>query len=78
MKLTEKEREALSMLRALDGQQRDELLAQIRRASLANNIVSKVARKAGALKRIRTAPDYRIVKAFGTLPRGTKAPGSRG
>lgn len=73
MKLTAKEREALGQLRELDTQERDKLLADIRRAALANRIVLKAARKAGALrKKIRTVPDHKIVKAFGTLPTRSK------
>lgn len=68
MKLTAKEREALAMLRSLDAQQRDALLSEIRRVSLANQIVTNVGRRTGALKRVKTTPDHKIVKAFGTLP----------
>lgn len=72
MKLTAKEREALDMLRELDQQQRDKLLAQIRRAALANRIVAQAGRKANALKKVRTVPDHRVVGAFGTLPARTR------
>lgn len=68
MKLTDKERKAVTTLRALDAQQRDSLLAHIQRAALANDIVTRAGRRAGALKRIRTTPDHKIVKAFGLLP----------
>lgn len=77
MKLTEKERKALSALRALDAQQRDHLLAAIQRAALANKLVTDAGRKAGALTRVRTAPDHKIVKAFGLLPRRRKSVGDR-
>lgn len=72
MKLSAKEREVLGMLRELDAQQRDKLLGQIRRAALANRITANAGRKAGALKRVRTVPDHRIVGAFGTLPKQHK------
>lgn len=78
MKLTAKEREALAMLRELDAQQRNALLAKIRRAALANRIVVRAGRSAGALRQVRTVQDHKIVKAFGTLParsRQTKSAG---
>lgn len=69
MKLTAKERDALGMLRELDVQQRDKIMGDIKRAALANRVITKVARSTGALKRrLRTAEDHKIVKAFGTLP----------
>ena len=68
MKLTDKERLAVSMLRALDAQQRNKLLSDIRRAALANQAIMKAGRKAGALKKISPVANHRIVKAFGTLP----------
>lgn len=72
MKLTAKVREALELLQELDAQQRDKLLGQIRRAAIANRIIAKAGKKAGALKRVRTAPDHKVVKAFGTLPSNGK------
>ena len=69
MRLTAKEREALAMLRELDAQQRNRLLAAIRRAAMANRIIIRAGRQAGALQRIRPAPDYKIVRAFGTVPK---------
>lgn len=73
MKLTGKVKEAIGMLLELDVQQRDKLLADIRRTALANRIVAKVGRQAGALKRVRTVADHGIVKAYGHLPkRGPK------
>lgn len=68
MKLTAKEREALGLLRELDQQQRDKLLAGIRRAALANRVIAKVGRKVGALKKVRPVPDHKIVRAFGSIP----------
>jgi hypothetical protein len=73
MKLTAKEREALDMLRELDVQQRDKLLGQIRRAALAHRIVAKVGKKAGALKKVRTVPDHKVIRAYGTLPAKTRS-----
>lgn len=68
-KLSTKERDAVAHLRELDVQQRDKLLADIRRAALANRVIAK----AGKLKRVRSVPDHKIVKAFGILPtRGAK------
>lgn len=64
MKLTGKEKEALSLLRALDAQQRDRLLAQIQRAVLSNTIT----KKAGGLKKVQPVADHKIVKAFGKAP----------
>jgi hypothetical protein len=69
MKLTGKERDAVTLLRELDQQQRDKLLAQIRRAAVANRVIAKAGRKAGALKKVRPVPDHKIVRAFGTLPK---------
>lgn len=68
MKLTAKERDALANLRALDVQQRDKLLGDIQRAALATRVIAK----AGKLKRVRSVPDHKIVKAFGTLPKKRK------
>lgn len=65
MKLTNKERAALAELRELDAQQRDKLLADIHSTALANRITGK----AGRIKRVRTAEDHRVVKAFGLVPR---------
>jgi hypothetical protein len=68
--------EVVQMLFDLDVQQRDKLLADIRRAALAQRIVAKAGRKAGALRgRVNPVEDHRIVKAFGTLP---KAPTKKG
>lgn len=73
MKLTAKEREALSNLRELDSQEREKLMADIHRAALANRIVLKAARKAGSVRnKLRTVADHKIVKAFGTLPKKTR------
>lgn len=68
MKLTSKMKEAIGMLQELDTQQRDKILADIRRAALANRITAKVGRKAGALKRVRTVEDHKIVRAYGASP----------
>lgn len=62
------------MLRELDVQQRDKLLGQIRRAALANRIVAKAGKNAGALKKVRTVPDHKIVRAYGTLPAKARKP----
>lgn len=77
MKLTGKMKEAVDMLLELDSQQRDKILAGIRRAALANRIVAKVGRKAGALKRVRTVEDHKIVRAFGAVPKRRKSPPGR-
>lgn len=69
MKLTAKVREAVDMLMELDQQQRDKLLADIRRAALANRVIAKAGRKAGALKRVRPVADHKIVTAYGHLPK---------
>lgn len=71
-KLSAKERDAVGMLRELDVQQRDKILEDIRRAALATRIIAKAGRNAGALKRVRSVPDHKIVKAFGTLPKSRK------
>lgn len=68
MKLTQRERVAIAMLRELDAEQRNKLLSDIKRAALANRIIVKAGRRAGALKRIRPTPDHRIMRAFGTVP----------
>lgn len=73
-KLTAKERDAVGMLRELDVQERDKILSDLHRAALANRVVAKIGRNAGALKRVRTVADHKIVKAFGTLPSKTKKP----
>lgn len=61
MKLTPKERAALSMLRRLDERQRAELLGQIRRQLLANRITARV----GRLRRLKIVGNEKIEKAFG-------------
>lgn len=68
MKLTDREKMAIAMLRALDSEQRNKLLADIKRVALANKIITQAGRKAGALKRVRSTPDHKVVGAFGTLP----------
>lgn len=65
MKLSNKEKQALNMLRHLNAQQRDSLLAKIERAYLAN----RIAERAGNLRRVKPVPDHKIVKAFGAAPR---------
>lgn len=65
MKLTGKEKMAVSMLRELDAQQRDALLAKIERAAIANRATTRAARKAGQQSKVRTVRDFKIVKAFG-------------
>lgn len=78
MKLTDRERRALTMLRNLDAQQRANILATIERAAIANEIVTRAGRRAGALKRVRTTPDHKIVKAFGAIPAlARRRPGSQ-
>lgn len=64
MKLTSKEKEVLSILRELDALQRDRLLARMRRAAIA----SRATAKAAQVKRVRTVPDHKIVKAYGLPP----------
>lgn len=72
MKRADRMKEAVAMLLELDVQQRDKILADIRRAALAQRIVAKAGRKAGALRDIRTVEDYKIVRAFGAIPGRTK------
>lgn len=74
MKLTAKEQEALALLRELDVQQRDKLLGQIRRAALANRIIAKAGKHAGALKRVNPVADHKIIRAYGSLPSKGKRP----
>lgn len=69
MKLTDRERLAVTQLRSLDAQQRNKLLNDIKRAALTNRIITQAGRKAGALKQLRPAPDHKIVRAFGLLPK---------
>lgn len=65
MKLTAKERLAISLLRKLDTQQRDNALADIGRQVLANKITLRV----GKLRRLKTAEDRVIEGAFGSVPK---------
>lgn len=72
MKRTDKLKEVIDMLLELDVQQRDKILADIRRAALAQRIVAKAGKKAGALKQVRTVEDHKIVRAYGTIPARAK------
>lgn len=70
MKLTAKVRDAVGKLLELDVQQRNKIVADIDRAALANRVIAK----AGKLKRVRSVPDHKIIKAYGTLPKKRKTP----
>lgn len=61
VKLTNKEKEALSMLRKLDAPQRDRILAGIERTLIAN----RISERAGKLKKVKPVEDYKITRAFG-------------
>lgn len=61
MKLTNKEKEALSMLRKLDAPQRDRILAGIERTLIAN----RISERAGKLKKVKPVADHKIVRAYG-------------
>lgn len=72
MKLSKKETLAVSMLRKLDGPQRENILAEIHRTVIANQIT----KKAGGLKKVMPVLDHKIIKAYGKVPpwRKTKKP----
>ena len=64
MKLTYIERKAIEMLRQLDEQQRSQLLEYMGRQLIANSVTTRV----GSLRRLKTAPDRNIEKAYGAAP----------
>lgn len=58
MKLSDKERKAITMLRQLQAGQRDELLAQMERAVIANRVSIRV----GRLRRLKITPNKKVLK----------------
>lgn len=64
MKLTVKEKRAVELLRKLDAQQRDEVLAKIRTQVTANRITVRI----GQLKRLSVKGNKRVEQNFGTAP----------
>ncbi|HJT63109.1 MAG TPA: hypothetical protein VJ797_15675 [Burkholderiales bacterium] len=60
MKLTDREKRELDLLRALDTKQRDKLLEQMERQVLANRITERVAGR-----KLRIVDDKKIERAFG-------------
>lgn len=61
MKLTEKEKRAVIILRQLDAQQREHILGHIQRQFMANRLMQRIAK----LRRLRTVEDRKVEKAFG-------------
>lgn len=64
MKFTAKERKVVEMLRQLDPQQNRQFVEYLERQAMANAVTARVS----GLGRVRTVPDRRIEKAFGSPP----------
>lgn len=64
MKLSEKERKAVALLRKLHQRQRDELLGRMERQVIANRVAIRV----GKLRQLKIPADSKIAKAFGKAP----------
>lgn len=64
MKLTAKERSAITMLRKLDARQREKLLGNMQRQLIANAITARVS----GLTHLKLVDDKRIEKTFGAPP----------
>lgn len=64
MKLSEKERKAVALLRKLHERQRDRLLARMEREVIANRIAMRI----GGLRKLKIPADTKVEKAFGTVP----------
>lgn len=63
MKLTDKEKAALSLFRELHARQRDKLLEQMQHQVLANQITERVSGK-----KLEIVDDKKIEKSFGSAP----------
>ena len=63
MKLSDNERKTVAMLRLLDISQREQLLADMERQVIANNVSVRV----GKLRKLRIPADKRIEEAFGSV-----------
>lgn len=64
MKLTAKEKTALTLFRELHARQRDKLLAQMERQVLANQITERVSGT-----KLDIVDDKKIEKSYGTAPK---------
>lgn len=64
MKLSDKERKAVAMLRQLHAHQQEELLATIERHVIANRISIRV----GKLRKLKPPTNQKVAKAFGNTP----------
>lgn len=65
MKLSERQRKALAMMRLLHVHQQEELLADMERQVIANRVSIRV----GKLRKLKIPADRKIEKAFGAAPR---------
>lgn len=68
MKLSQRERKAVELLRQLDDAQREEVLGQIRRRLIASRIVTRAIKRTGNLRLVRPPVNARIEHTFGFPP----------
>lgn len=69
MKLSDKERKAVAMMRLLHSVQREDLLALMERQVVANRIANRVTMRVGQLSRLKITANQKVAKAFGKAPR---------
>lgn len=73
MKLSDKERTAVAMMRLLDTRQREELLAGMELQVIAN----RVAMRLGKIRKLKIPADLKVVKAYGSAPAWKPSIGKR-
>lgn len=76
MKLSEKERKAVAMLRQLHAQQREDVLADMERRVIANRIANRVSMRIGQLTKLDIPANRKVAKHYG-LPKKVGTPGRK-